>query len=206
MSATRVLIASVFVAGVLASPALAQTGHVYGGAGLSSVGVEGTDIDLSFGTADVRAGYAFSNFLSIEGELSLGRGGQPDRLLPGEVGVRPDTRLKLNLDQSVAAYVRGGVVVGNWLGLHARAGVQQTWGSLAPAPSQMDAVQGTRYRELLANSDLPGLGRGEDSSAGVAGIGAEVFINKNNAVRFDYTRVFDGGGMNQMGVSYVMHF
>lgn len=149
-------------------------------AGYSRIDVDGFDL----GAATLRGGYDFNRYFGVEGQLDLGiDGDEGSACPPGAVCVAAISTV--DLEYSAGAYAVGRLPVTEWFSVFGRLGYVTT--------------------DFDANFAYGG---STDDQAIAWGVGAEMEVWENGAIRLDYTRTDydDFGDADAIGLSYVHRF
>tara|TARA_R110002072_G_scaffold90929_3_gene203202 strand:- start:1002 stop:1529 length:528 start_codon:yes stop_codon:yes gene_type:complete len=170
----RTLLTASVAAAAFTGIASADAGDFRFSGGYTYVDVD----DLSFDAASLRAGYDFTDYVGIEGQLDIGLG--------DETVVVGATNVDVSLDYAFGGYVVGRVPVAENTNLFGRLG----------------------YVTAQADASAAGVTFSDDDDGFAYGVGGEWLFDGRNGVRLDYTRIdFDNGGeADTFGVSYVYRF
>lgn len=167
------LTASVAVA-ALTGVAAADAGDVRLSGGYTFIDVD----DVDFDAVSFRAGYDFTDYVGVEGQLDIGLGDETVRVGAGTADVSLD-------------YAFGGYVVGR-----------------APIAENANLFGRIGYVTAQAEASAAGVTFSDDDDGFAYGVGGEWFFDGYNGVRVDYTRIdFDtAGDADTFGISYVRRF
>lgn len=143
------------------------------GAGYERVDADGAEFD----TVVLRAGYDFTRYLGVEGQVHFGIG--DETITDG--GITAD----LDLNHSAGLF-----------------GVVRPWSN-----EQANVFLRVGYTTTEVEASAAGFSVEADDDAWAYGVGGEWFFAGNNGVRFDYTRFdFEDGDADVFGLSYVRRF
>jgi len=166
---------------------------------LSAIDVAGETVDLGNQSPDIlmitgRIGYRFNDYISVEGDLGFGLGGDdfseviPVNTALGAVDIDADVSLDIN--NYFGAFVKGSLPLGDQFEVFARGG----------------------YGAAEAEADITASALGFTASASESetvddfafGVGAQYDFNRDNGLRFDYSSI--GGDADLISLTYVRRF
>ena len=166
---------------------------------LTNIDVSGETVDLGNQSPDVlmitgRIGYRFNDYISVEGDLGFGLGGDDfSAVVPVNTGLGPvnvDTDISLDINNYFGAFVKGSLPLGDQFEIFARGGY------------------GTAEVEADVTASALGLSASSSESESLNdfafGVGAQFDFNGNNGLRLDYSSI--GGDADLISLTYVRRF